>query len=281
MTARTGISSADAPPSKGRRHLLGGLATLAAGYAGLRYGLPWASARLGGDGFDFTDLPAVPGFRSLPSGAMTAGFDAFFDAGATAPAVPPEVTARVAADPCAALHRAGSWTEGAALPIASFSDYNCPYCRSLTKRLVARTTQHPSPPLNAGSGAVSVTWHELPRLGPTSRIAARAALAAAMQGAYIPFHMRLMRAPFQLTPAYVGVLADDMGLDGDRLVADMDSARVTEKIAVAEALARLFGILGTPALVVGRTLVLGEIPAPRLTRLIARERADGPPGVCT
>lgn len=62
------------------------------------------------------------------------------------------------------------------VPIASFSDYNCPFCRVLTERLSNLEER--------SGGGVRITWHEWPRLGPTSLSAARAALAADMQGAY-------------------------------------------------------------------------------------------------
>jgi hypothetical protein len=45
-------------------------------------------------------------------------------------------------------------------------------------------------------------------------------------------------------------------------------------------LAELFAFVGTPALVVGRTVVQGEINDARLERLIARERMDGPIEAC-
>ena len=61
---------------------------------------------------------------------------------------------------------------------------------------------------------------------------------------------------------------------------DMDGAAVSRRLAESAALAGLFGFAGTPALVVGRTVVVGAIGEARLRALIARERRDGPIPAC-
>jgi len=111
-------------------------------------------------------------------------------------------------------------------------------------------------------------------------LAAQAALAAKRQDAYVAFHKRLMRTPFGTTPEYLDVLAEDIGVDGARLRADMASEDVRRELRESSALADIFAFVGTPALVVGRTIVQGEIGDARLKRLIERERADGPIEAC-
>lgn len=148
------------------------------------------------------------------------------------------------------------------VPVACFSDYNCTYCRVLTKML-AQEARH---------GGIAVSWHELPLLGPSSVEGAKAALAAGMQGAYLPMHARLMRSRFRPNAAYLEQVAGEIGLDGARLLQDMDGATIRGQLEKSAGVARLFGIYGTPALVVGRTLVLGNINQSDLRQLIEIER---------
>jgi protein-disulfide isomerase len=170
----------------------------------------------------------------------------------------------VRADPRAALF--DGLAPGGVVPIASFSDYNCPFCRVLTERLAALDAARPR--------RVRVTWHELPLLGEASKAAARAALAAGRQGAYPAMHARLMRAGLVPTPAYLAEVAEGLGLDPARLLRDMGSAGIDAALRRSAALADVFALPGTPALVVGRTVVLGAVGERTLARLIERERDE-------
>jgi protein-disulfide isomerase len=132
----------------------------------------------------------------------------------------------------------------------------------------------------ASQGSIKVYWHELPLLGEASISAAKAALAAQRQGAYVNFHKRLMRTAFQVTPQYIEALAKDLSIDQDQLVSDMESEAVFRNLQESSALAQIFGFIGTPAIVVGRTVVQGEISDGQLLRLIEQERNDRSAGVC-
>ena len=256
-------------PASRRDLLVGGL-VVAGLYAGLRHG-PSLARRLTGPDFAFEPLDRPAGFRRLSAGSSSiGGFDPFvgLDAGprAAAPEVP---VAAVEARLCDALFP-GRDPAGGAVPVASFSDYRCPYCRTMSVRLAALETD----------GVATVAWHELPLLGDGSRIAAAAALAARAQGAYGAVHDRLMRSPFEPTEASLRAVADAAGIDADRLLADMDDPAVDRALATSEALARLLGIVGTPVAVVGRTVVHGLVDPDALARLVAVERAAGPVPGC-
>ena len=217
---------------------------------------------------EFEPMAQPAGFRRIAGGGVSTGFDVFAGLdGEGDPALDAAVEARD--DLCAALFHAGTGSAGV-VPIASFSDYNCPFCRVLTKRLAEIEAE----------GGVAVSWHELPLLGEASMTAARGALAAARQGAYAAFHERLMASGFQTTPEYLEALAQSIGVDAGRLEADMRSDAVAREILRSRAVARAFGFIGTPAIVVGRTVVQGEIGERTLRRLIAREREDGPVPAC-
>jgi len=248
-----------------------GLLAGVAGYNALRFAAPFVRSAFAGK-FQFEDMASPAGFRQLTrEGASSVGFNPLIGLEPAQDTGMQALIRRTETEICSALFGPAQLSAGT-VPIASFSDYNCPYCRLLTPRL-AKLEANPD-------AAVRVTWHELPLLGGYSVLAAKAALAADRQGAYVALHKRLMRAAFLKTPAYIQRLAKDLEIDGDRLAVDMESAGVLAQIRRSIALSQIFGFIGTPALVVGNTVVQGQIDAPTLDRLIERERADGPVRAC-
>jgi len=221
--------------------------------------------------FEFEAVAGVPGFRRIAGGEISGNINPL--AGLEAPGARTAAAAQeeVRADICGALF-GGTPAQGV-VPVASFSDYYCPFCRVLTQRLdeIER----------ASGGSVRITWHEWPLLGSNSEFAARAALAADRQGAYAAFHKRLMRTSFVPTPEFLEALANDIGIDPVQMAADIRSAAVSDRLRTSAALSAVFGFRGTPALVVGRTVVTGAITDATLRALIDQERADGPLDACT
>ena len=241
------------------------------GVATLWQAVPWLRSLLPAT-LEMTARADPPGFRELGGGAASSGaFDPFVGLSAreapTGPVIDPD---SLRADLCGALF--GGPPAPGVVPVAAFSDYYCPFCRVLTRTLAAIEAEPDS--------GMTVTWHEWPLLGANSMLAARASLAAERQGAYAAFHAALSRGGFVATPAFLATVAERAGIDPDRLLADMDHPAVAESIARTTALARLFGFPGTPAMVVGRTVVVGEIDEATLRSLIDRERADGPVPAC-
>ena len=148
------------------------------------------------------------------------------------------------------------------ITLVEFFDYQCGYC----KRALATMETMLETDAN-----LRIVWKEFPILGPVSRIAARAAMAADRQGQYLPFHLALMRAP-KLSEERVFEIAGETGLDIDRLLRDMEDPAIDAYIEETSALARKLGIGGTPAFVVGDRLVPGVIDAARLNALVAAAR---------
>ncbi|WP_135506711.1 DsbA family protein [Roseovarius aestuariivivens] len=220
--------------------------------------------------FDFEEMTSPPGFRRLVAGDQSELPNPFIGLGTPDRVDLTADVERARVGMCAALF--GGVPGADVVPIAAFSDYNCPYCRVLTEILIDIAAR--------SEGRVRITWHEWPLLGPTSVVAARAALAADLQGAYETFHKRLMRTRFLPTEAFLARTAEDIGADPDRLITDMAGPDVAARLRNTAALARIFGFRGTPALVVGRTVVIGAVSEPTLRALIDQERRDGPPPVC-
>lgn len=231
------------------------------GVAATAFGLPRLAAYFE-PALSFKALPGNDGFRQLSGGSVSKGNPALV--GIDQPDLKPAETYV-----CAHLFT-GPRPSGH-VPVAYFSDARCVYCRVLSPLLNDLETREP----------IAITWHELPLLGPASRRAAQAALAARRQGAYAIFHDRLMGTPFMPNTAYIRKIALDAGVDVEQLLRDMQGADVADTIARTAGLARRFGFYGTPALVVGRTAVLGSIDERKLRRLIEIEANMTDPGPCS
>jgi len=244
--------------TKRRLLFFGGLATIAVGWQMA----PRIYDSLSSD-FDFEPLDDPTGYRKISGGEISAPVDVFagLDAGPSRDLSAAE--ASVDADFEEALF-AEKQRENA-VQVAYFSDFYCPYCRILSSDLIEA----------AKSENIDITWHEVPLFGEPSELAARAAIAAGEQGAYVPFHDALVSRPVVVTRPYLARLADDLGLDQSQFWADFDSVGTQQNLDRASVLFDRFRLIGTPGLVVGRTLVQGRITPTNLRQLIAREREDG------
>jgi protein-disulfide isomerase len=153
--------------------------------------------------------------------------------------------------------------------VIEFFDYRCGYCRQVAGMLLDTVED---------DGNVRLIMKEYPILGQNSVIAARAAIASAMQGKYRPYHTALMTELKEVDREGVLKLAEQMDLDTEQLQADMRSATVERELQRTFALAEALQIGGTPAFIVGDTLVPGALDRSRLERLIAQARGDGEEG---
>lgn len=152
----------------------------------------------------------------------------------------------------------------APLVIVEFFDYACPYCKTMVDVLTGLVERHKD---------VRVVLKEFPILNPDSEAAARTALAIARQGAdkYRDFHIALLRAK-ALNETVIKRAARDAGADMKKLESDLKLPAIDEAIAANHALARRLGITGTPAIIIGDTLVPGTISAEGLDRLVGELR---------
>jgi protein-disulfide isomerase len=148
--------------------------------------------------------------------------------------------------------------------VVEFFDYRCGYCRSMVPGLRD---------LIATDGNLRFVFKELPVLGPESEVAARAALAAALQGSekYLKLHFALMGSK-DLSLDAVKALAGQVGLDVPRLLDDMGGDAVKRTLAANHALAQELGISGTPSFVIGDRLIPGAVDVAQLAALIDEQR---------
>jgi protein-disulfide isomerase len=148
--------------------------------------------------------------------------------------------------------------------LVEFFDYRCTYCRRVVDSVQA---------LLDGEPGLRIMFKELPVLGPDSVLAARAALASDIQGGYRDFHFALMGAE-DLSRESILRIAREVGLDVNRLEADMDSEQIGELIDRNYRLASQLGIEGTPAFVIGDELIPGAVDQARLRELIEEARSS-------
>ena len=268
--ARFGIDGQSVDNKK--RSTLITLGMVGVGYAALRYTPALIPQKL-----ELVAMETPRGFRKLVAGESSTGsfnplIGLIADDDLAAQEEKLQADARVGSDICAALYLGLNLAPGQ-IPIASFSDYYCPFCRVQTQRLAELSRSR--------NTEIAVAWHELPLLGESSYLAAKAALAAKRQGAYVEFQERLMRTPFVASTEYLHRLSSDLGVDEERLLSDMNSEEVAEELQDSAALSRAFALVGTPALVIGRTAVQGLVSDRMIERIIQLERNDEPSNPCS
>jgi protein-disulfide isomerase len=148
--------------------------------------------------------------------------------------------------------------------MVEFFDYRCQYCRRVAED-VAKVVK--------SDGRVRLVMKEFPILGMSSIRAAQAAMASVKQGKYEEYHMALMKAPGDMSDPHLMEVAKEVGLDVEKLKTDMESDEISNAIRANHAVAAALGINGTPAFVIGDTLVPGVVDPDAMRRLIAEARA--------
>ena len=150
----------------------------------------------------------------------------------------------------------------ARVSLVEFYDTRCPYCREMRPELEALARQDPN---------VRVVFKDIPILGPSSVIEAKALLAAQRQGGYAAMQAAVMSDASAPTDAALRATATRLGMNADRLMRDMADPAITARLAANTALAQSLGISGTPALVIGNQLVPGAISLGDLQKLVDQQ----------
>jgi len=148
--------------------------------------------------------------------------------------------------------------------LVEFFDYRCPYCKRMTGILAQLMESDPK---------LRVVMKEFPILSQESVVAARAALAALRQDKYKSFHFALMEGGGGFTEDEIMAIAGSVGLDEARLRADMQDPEIEAALRRNHATAEKIGITGTPAFIVGDTLLPGAVSLDQLRAVVAEARA--------
>jgi len=147
--------------------------------------------------------------------------------------------------------------------LVEFFDVRCGYCKQLEPAMQQLLRRQPD---------VRLVLKDLPILGANSVLASRALLAAQRQGKYAELHDALLKLREEPAEPVLRREAERLGLDWARLRRDMDDPAVQHRLEANLRLARALQVEGTPALVVGETLVPGAVDLATLERLVAEAR---------
>ncbi len=130
--------------------------------------------------------------------------------------------------------------EDAPVTLVEYGDFECPYC--------GRAEQVIRELLGSFGEDVRYVWRHLPLndVHPNAQFAAEASEAAAAQGNFWDMHDTLLGHQGDLRPTHVAAYAQEIGLDGERLLSEihrrMYASRVSEDVASADE----SGVSGTP-----------------------------------
>jgi protein-disulfide isomerase len=138
------------------------------------------------------------------------------------------------------------------ITLVEFFDYRCPYCKGAEPDLQKLLAANPD---------VRLVLKEFPILdvedqSHISEDAARGALAAIPQGRYAQVHEALL-AEHHLDEAAIRDVLGRNGVDMAKDQALAGAKPITDQLAENHALARDLGVDGTPAFVIGDTVISG------------------------
>ncbi|MBE9405180.1 thioredoxin domain-containing protein [Brachybacterium sp. Marseille-Q2903] len=140
-----------------------------------------------------------------------------------------------------------------------FTDFQCQYC--------ARWSEETLPVMRAyvQRGELRIEWRDVNIYGENSERAARASLAAAMQGEHEEYHDALfeggqIRSERELSEEALVDLAGELGLDTEQFEADMNSEAVASTVAENAQQGIDLGAFSTPSFIVGGTPMVGAQP---------------------
>jgi protein-disulfide isomerase len=131
--------------------------------------------------------------------------------------------------------------EGAHVVLVEFADFECPFCQKIAPELDDLWEKRKDKVLFVYK-FMPLTMH------PHSEIAARAAIAAQMQGKFWEMHHLLFANGQHLEQADLEKYAASVGLDVDRFRADMQSPAAKARIDADRKLADDLKVHGTPTL---------------------------------
>ncbi|HEX8830879.1 MAG TPA: thioredoxin domain-containing protein [Longimicrobium sp.] len=150
--------------------------------------------------------------------------------------------------------------------LVEFSDYQCPFCKTLNTTIVDLQKKYP--------GRVAVVYRHLPLKGHAHAVAAAAAVeCAGEQGRFEPLNHLLFERQDSIGVTPWEKLAHEAGVpDTTRFRVCRGEPRIQKRIDEDMAAAKSAGFTGTPTLVIRDKSVTAAVPLDTLERWI--ERAD-------
>lgn len=153
---------------------------------------------------------------------------------------------------------------GAPLELVMFGDFQCPFClgaQSVIRRVRERL----------GDRLLFCFRHlPIPERHPLAPMAAQASEAAAAQGHFWEYHDALFAAQPKLSLKTMVAVAKDLGLDSDRVEAEIEAETYGERIARDIASAEASGVTGTPTFFANGVRLYGAYDASSLVEALEK-----------
>ena len=157
----------------------------------------------------------------------------------------------------------GFFHKQADITIYEFFDYNCGYCKSVVKTIMDVLSEDKK---------INFVFVEFPILSQQSYFAAKAALASKKQDLYNQFHLSLMKIKGRVNEEKVFNTAKTIGLDLSQLRIDMNNPQIEQQLLKNREIAKLLGLNGTPAFVIGDIIYSGALNLNNLKEIIKNFR---------
>jgi protein-disulfide isomerase len=152
---------------------------------------------------------------------------------------------------------------GKPLELVMFGDFQCPYClgaQSVLRRVHDRL----------GDRLVFAFRHlPIPERHPLAPLAAQASEAAAAQGDFWEYHDALFAAQPRLSRETMLEVGRDLGLDAERMAAELDSGAHRERVERDLRSAAASGATGTPSFFVNGARHYGAYDASSLVEALS------------
>ncbi len=154
-------------------------------------------------------------------------------------------------------------SEGTAVTLLEFADFQCPYCQQIQPSLNKIEEEF--------KGKVKFAYKDYPLpMHADAQKAAEAAHCAGAQGKYWDYHDMLFAAR-QLDPPSLKSYARDLKLDTKAFETCLDSGQMAGVVGAQNSEAQALGLQGTPTFFVNGRYVSGNVTYDRLKSVITEE----------
>jgi protein-disulfide isomerase len=153
----------------------------------------------------------------------------------------------------------------AKITLVEFSDFQCPYCAQAAAKLDQILSKHPAD--------VRLVYKQYPisMIHPQANFAARASLAANLQGKFWPLHDLMFKNNEKLSPENITAWAKQVGINMDKFNKDVQSPAIKKAVEHGVAEADEIGVLGTPTVFLNGQRYNGELDPAEFGKVIDEE----------
>ena len=152
--------------------------------------------------------------------------------------------------------------------IVEFSDFQCPYCRSVQPTLKNLLAKY--------EGRVSLSYRDLPLrdIHPQAQMAAEASRCAGEQGKFWEYHDLLFENPNKLNREGLVEQVRGLKLDEKQFDSCLSSGKYKAQVEQDRQLGLRAGLTGTPGFFINGNMLSGNLPQDSFEKVIQSELAD-------